>query len=232
MGRRFVIGDIHGCFRTLRILIEQMLRPSLKDQVFFLGDYIDRGPDSKALIDYIFDLQSKSYRIIPLMGNHEYMLNRALNSLEYFNLWMINSGFTTLKDFGIIVDSFHSPKSLLQIPREYMKFFRDLKLFEQTDGFFLCHGCFEGNREDPKGDTDSMIWGRKNLEKASRIGDRILVHGHTPNPVSEIRKQVEDPMSRVINLDAGCVYRNNESLGHLVALELDSRELFIVKNAD
>ncbi len=232
MGRRFVIGDIHGCFRTLRILVEQELRPSPEDHIFFLGDYIDRGPNSKAVIDYIFSLHSTSGHVVPLMGNHEYMLNRALNSLEYFNLWMINSGFTTLKDFGVIPGSHYSTKSLLQIPQEYLKFFRDLKMYAQTEGFFLCHGCFEGNRDEPKGNTDSMIWGRKNLEQAPRIGDRILIHGHTPNPVSEIRKQIDDPISRVINLDAGCVYKENKSLGHLAALDLDSMELFIVKNSD
>jgi serine/threonine protein phosphatase 1 len=232
MGRRFVIGDIHGCIRTFRQLVEEMLQPTPSDQIFLLGDYIDRGPDSKAVVDYIFRLQAESYKVIPLMGNHEYMLNRGQHSLEYFNLWMINSGFTTLRDFGVAADSCHNPQSIFTIPPKYLEFFRDLKIYEQTEGFFLCHGCFEGDRDDPKDDGNTMIWGRKSPDRSVAAGNRVLIHGHTPKPLAEIRKQIDDPHGRIINLDGGCVYRQNTMLGHLLALDLDSRELFVVKNSD
>jgi serine/threonine protein phosphatase 1 len=232
MGKRFVIGDIHGCIRSFRNLLEEKIQPSVKDQIFLLGDYIDRGPDSKAIVDYIFDLQTRSYQVFPLMGNHEYMLNRAQHSPDYFNLWMINSGFMTLRDFGIIDDSYYSPKSILQIPVKYLNFFRELKYYEQTEGYFLCHGCFEGNRDNPHDEKDSMIWGRKIINELPAKGTRVLIHGHTPNPLSEIKKQIDDPQAMVINIDGGCVYKNNKALGHLLALELDKKELLYVKNSE
>ncbi|MEI6455899.1 MAG: metallophosphoesterase [bacterium] len=232
MAKRFVIGDIHGCIRSFRNLVEDKIQPTQKDLIYLLGDYIDRGPNSKKVVDYIFDLQARSYMVIPLMGNHEYMLNRAQHSPEYFNLWMINSGFTTLRDFGVIIDSYHSPKSILQIPVKYLDFFRDLKCYEQTEGYFLCHGCYEGNRENPGDENDSMIWGRKNISELPAGSSRVLIHGHTPNPLSEIKKHLDDPQTRVINLDGGCVYKDNKALGNLLALELDKRELFNVKNSE
>jgi len=232
MGKRFVIGDIHGCIRTFRTLLEEKIQPSPGDLVYLLGDYIDRGPDSKAVVDYIFELQQKSFKVIPLMGNHEYMLNHAQNSINFFNLWMINSGFTTLRDFGILIDTYYSPKSILQIPERYLEFFRKLILYEQADGFFLSHGCFVGKAGNPLDDIDSMIWGREDAYNIKFLQDRVLVHGHTPSSYSDIKKSIDSRQSKVINLDGGCVYKNNKSLGNLVALELDSWELFCVKNSE
>jgi serine/threonine protein phosphatase 1 len=232
MLKRFVIGDIHGCIRTFRKLIEETILPSKKDKVYLLGDYIDRGPDSKAVIDYILELQQKSYQVITLMGNHEHMLNQAQNSVSFFNLWMINSGFTTLRDFGIPSETYYSPKSILRIPEKYLEFFHKLSFYEQIEGFFLSHGCFDGKTDNPLDDIDSMIWGRKYSYNAGFLEDRILIHGHTPVSYSDIRKSVDDRRSKVINLDGGCVYKNNRSLGNLLALELDSWNLFCVKNSE
>lgn len=232
MRKRFVIGDIHGCIRTFRMLIEEKIQPSKKDLVYLLGDYIDRGPNSKAVVDYILGLQEKSLQVIPLMGNHEYMLNYAQNSIEFFNLWMINSGFTTLRDFGILAEKYYSPKSILQIPKKYLEFFRKLRLYEQTEGFFLSHGCFIGTTDNPLDDVESLIWGRKYSNNVEFLQDCVKVHGHNPVSYSDIQKCVNDQQSKIINLDGGCVYKNNKLLGHLLALELDSRELFCIKNSE
>jgi len=232
MRKRFVIGDIHGCIRTFRTLIQEKIHPSGKDVIYLLGDYIDRGPDSKAVVDYILELQQKSFQVIALMGNHEYMLNHAQNSINFFKLWMINSGFTTLRDFGVIVETYYSPKSILQIPGRYLEFFRKLSMYEQTEGFFLSHGCFDGKTDNPLDDIDSMIWGRKVAYNAGFLKGRILIHGHTPVSYTDIEKSICERQSKVINLDGGCVYKNNKSLGHLFALELDSWELFCVKNSE
>lgn len=231
MRKRFVIGDIHGCIRTFRILIEDKIRPSKTDLIYLLGDYIDRGPDSKAVIDFILDLQQQSFQVVPLMGNHEYMLTHARDSAHYFNLWMINSGYTTLHDFGILADPPYNPESLSLIPEKYHEFFRTLKLYEQTEGFFMTHGCFEGRKDNPLDDIDSMIWGREETYNDAFLHGRILIHGHTPAPYTDIQKTIENSQSKIINLDGGCIYSNSRSLGYLLALELDSRELFCVKNS-
>jgi len=232
MRKRFVVGDIHGCIRTFRTLIEDKIQPSKMDLIYLLGDYIDRGPDSKAVIDYILELQQKSFQVIPLMGNHEYMLNQAQNSICFFKLWMVNSGFTTQHDFGIPGEPGYTPQSLLLIPEKYLKFFRKLSFYEQPEGFFITHGCFEGKTDNPLDDIDSMIWGRSDSYNDTFLQNRILVHGHTPTPYTVIQKNIRNRQSKIINLDGGCVYKNNKSLGHLLALELNSRELFCIKNSE
>ncbi len=84
MREHWVIPDIHGCVKTLRSLIEDMIKPSKHDWLYFLGDYIDRGPDSKGVIDYLMYLQQEDYNIRTLMGNHEDYLLKAYD--EELNL--------------------------------------------------------------------------------------------------------------------------------------------------
>lgn len=72
-GIRYAIGDIHGCFETFRTLVEDKIRLTKNDQLFLLGDYIDRGPKSKQVIDYILSLSASGYAVYPLRGNHEQM---------------------------------------------------------------------------------------------------------------------------------------------------------------
>jgi serine/threonine protein phosphatase 1 len=73
-GRLFAVGDIHGCIRQLRVIIEEKIRPDKDDTVVLLGDYIDRGPDIKAVADYIMNLSDKNHKIKLLIGNHELMM--------------------------------------------------------------------------------------------------------------------------------------------------------------
>ena len=76
MKKQWVIPDLHGCSQTLQALITEQIRPSRSDVLYFLGDYIDRGPDSKGVIDYIITLQENEYEVKVLKGNHEdYFLN-------------------------------------------------------------------------------------------------------------------------------------------------------------
>jgi serine/threonine protein phosphatase 1 len=231
-GRRLAVGDIHGCIRTFRILLEEKMALHPNDALFLLGDYIDRGTDSKAVVDYILALQSDGYNIIPLMGNHEYMLVKAMNSNEFYKRWMLNAGFTTLRDFGIIEAEYKPPEAIFMIPDRYLDFFGELGYYEMIPGYFLCHGCFEGRPPDPLRDTDSMIWRRVESYNHEFLKGRILLHGHTPAPLRKIRERAESHESLIINLDGGCVYRNNPDLGHLVGMDLDTRQVYWVKNSD
>lgn len=75
-GRRFAIGDIHGCVETFRALVSKQIRLKPSDQLFLLGDYVHRGPDSLGVLDYIMDLTSRGLQVFPLAGNHEEMFLR------------------------------------------------------------------------------------------------------------------------------------------------------------
>jgi serine/threonine protein phosphatase 1 len=71
MSKRWVIPDIHGYLDTLKALIEERIKPARTDELYFLGDYIDRGPDSRGVINYIRSLRQDGYAVTALKGNHE-----------------------------------------------------------------------------------------------------------------------------------------------------------------
>ncbi len=100
MNRLFAISDIHGCYRPFYELVVNTIKLRKSDQLILLGDYIDRGDQSKEVIDFIIDLSKKGFNIIPLTGNHEVMLCDAYNDQELLPLWLINSGMSTLFSFG------------------------------------------------------------------------------------------------------------------------------------
>lgn len=114
--RLFAIGDIHGCFDSLRTMIEQKIKIRKEDKIILLGDYIDRGPQSKEVVDYIIDLQNSGFDLVPLIGNHEAMLLDTLNNNEYFSIWIQNGGTETLRSFGI--------SSLGKLAPRYIDFFK------------------------------------------------------------------------------------------------------------
>src|SRR5215470_9609869 len=115
MSRVFAIGDVHGCGLTLEKLLTQDLRIKKEDEIYFLGDYIDRGPHSKQVVDLILQLQNEHYRIHTVRGNHEQLFIDSEKDFESFDAWLANGGVTTLQSFGIIRFS--------ELNNEYQLFF-------------------------------------------------------------------------------------------------------------
>lgn len=215
--RLLAIGDIHGCFEQLKQLIEEKIRLTIYDKLVFLGDYIDRGPESKEVIDFIIDLKDKGFDIIALSGNHEQMLLDAWEEEDFTGIWMINGGKATLKSFGI--------KTVKDLDPLYLNFFRSLKLMAEIKNYLFVHAGFNDEIEHPFEDTYHMIW--KCRQKYSHVlfKDKTIVHGHCtiPSATCDTRIIANDP---VINLDSGCVYTDFKGYGRLTALDLYSREIF------
>jgi serine/threonine protein phosphatase 1 len=230
--RRFVIGDIHGCLKTFRAMVEEVIRLEKQDQLFLLGDYIDRGPDSKGVIDYIIQLQGESGNIFPMMGNHEYMLVRSMDESRYFDLWQMNGCEATLLSFGVPEEKTDSRESVFMIPENYIRFFSDLPFYRETEGYIIVHAGIPPDVETLADPDEIMLWTRDESVNRSILGDRRLVHGHTPVAERLIRERVLHKGSMVYNLDAGCIYKNYTGLGNLAALDLDSHELYFIKNRD
>lgn len=224
MPKRFVIGDIHGCSKTLRILIEQQLFPSKDDDIYFLGDYIDRGTDSKGVIDYILQLQFSGYNIYTLMGNHEHFLLRSKFDNALFRSWKRNGGGNkALQSFGIT-----HPNDL---DEKYLHFFENLKTYIVLDDVVLVHAGINCQQENPFDDFVTLLYTRNTIYDAEKMSNRKIIHGHTPIAVAYIREQL-NKQSPVIDLDSGCVYLKRKGLGNLTALELNSQQLFTQKNID
>jgi len=232
VGSRWVIGDIHGCIATFQTMVEQEINLQPGDTLFLLGDFIDRGPGNKAVIDYILRLQEQAYDVRPIKGNHEFMLLEALGSETYYTLWMRNAGMTTLHDFRIDVEQFPGPEGVRMIPASYLDFFQQLPYYWESEGFFLVHAGLNPESLHPLNDTDTMIWTRREEYNPAFLNGRKLIHGHSPLLLEEILRRISNKDTLIYNLDGGCVYRDFPGLGNLVALNLDSGEFRVLSNQE
>jgi len=114
MREHWVIPDIHGCAKTLRALIEDLIQPSKHDWLYFLGDYIDRGPSSKEVIDYLIYLQKEEYNIRTLLGNHEdYLVKSYEEELSLKKVFGIKQKNKKKKEW-----LFHGGKETMERVRE------------------------------------------------------------------------------------------------------------------
>ncbi len=237
MPKQWVIPDIHGCSRSLKALIENQIVPSLDDQLLFLGDFVDRGPDSKGVLDYVIWLQAKGHNIVALKGNHEeffvkswdeertrkkFLIFRQANQSK--NQWVKHGGKETLESFGT--------DSLADISEHYIDWMRNLKLFHKTGNFILVHAGLNFNIEDPFSDEWSMLWLKDYKIIPKKIGFRRLIHGHVPVNLEFIDISINNKRYPFIDLDNGCYMTNRPGYGNLVALELGSMELKIQPNLD
>lgn len=222
MPQQFIIGDIHGCYKTLVALIEEELQPNKKDNLFFLGDYTGKGPDSKSVVKYILKLIDDGYNVRCLMGNHERMLLDSLLSDKQHYTWLWNGGSETLRSFDIYRAS--------EMKEKYLDFFRNLEYFIELDDFILVHGGLNFNSNEPLKDKKSMLWSRNlHIDKKKTNGKRLIV-GHTPMKYKKICKSLDED---IIKLDGGCVYAKvKEKQGNLVALELNKMKLYCKYNLD
>ncbi|HEY4651153.1 MAG TPA: metallophosphoesterase family protein [Pontibacter sp.] len=219
---RYAITDIHGCASTLRALVERFgLQKS--DELYVLGDLVNKGPDSKGVIDFILHLQKQRYNVRCLRGNHDQMLlQAAVKGASALTLTDTEQELV-LQSFGI--------RSIEQLPAKYVAFLKELPYFFELPDYFLVHAGFDFKQRDIFKDKDAMLNIRSYKPDPAKLNNKRLVHGHTPVPLHSIKKAVAHA-ELDLNLDAGCVYYKNASYGNLVALNLDSQELFIQANQD
>ncbi|MRR05689.1 MAG: serine/threonine protein phosphatase [Deltaproteobacteria bacterium] len=219
--RRFAISDIHGCANTFSALVHDVLRIRTSDTVYLLGDYTDRGPRSKGVIDQILELQSKGFPVYPIRGNHDEMILRACGNLDIFRIWMLNGGSATLTSFDV--------DDPCELPNRYRRFFVGLPYYLELDDYIIVHAGLNFQSGDPFSDKEAMLWTRSEDIKPEMIGRKKVIVGHTPVSRKTIRQSLQ---SGLIHLDNGCVYATNAQLGTLCALDLDTLSLFFQKNID
>jgi serine/threonine protein phosphatase 1 len=221
---RYAISDIHGCSRTFRNMVEEQLKLQPSDELYLLGDYIDRGPDSKGVIDYILELRARGCQVSTLMGNHEAMLLETWEDTEFLPQWLRNGGDATLASFGL--------KDIRQLPEAYLLFLDQLEYYLELPDYLLVHAGFDFSAGTPLANLEAMLWIRQFTVDTAFLGERKIVHGHTPTPYTRICQNVADPKAQVFNIDGGCVYKHHSELGFLTALDLDTRQLHVLANCD
>ena len=222
---RFAISDIHGCLKSFKALLKQ-IDFSKEDELFLLGDYIDRGPDSKGVIDHIWFLQREGYTIKCLKGNHEEMMLDAFFSSEKQSFWLKNGGWNTMASFGGVSTS--------DIPQEYTQWLKNLPCYLETPEYILVHAGLNFEKENPLNDEVAMLWIRNWYHKIDEdwLGNRKIIHGHTPTIRPQIQKQLEHiNQHTVLDIDCGCVY-DRAGLGYLIAFNLDEKKLHFCPNVD
>ena len=221
MSRILAVGDIHGCSNTFKKLILEEINIQKSDEVYCLGDYIDRGPDSKGVIDFILDLRKTGFQIHTLRGNHEQMMMDSINDEEADSLWRRYGGLPTLSSFGI--------KDYSELGKKYQKFFRETKFFFEKDNFIFVHAGMNFRIEDIFSDLDAMLWTRDFKVSTKKLGNRILIHGHTPRTLGFIQSQLG---KNIINIDGGCVYNKNSIYGNMAAVDLTNKKIISIKCID
>ena len=226
----YAISDIHGCYKTLRSLIQMLEQASVDNTYYFLGDYIDRGPDSKKVLYYLIDIKKNNNKIQIIRGNHEQMMLNVYkhSRKDDYLLWHQNGCEPTLTNFNI-------PLGILEIksylPSSYIDFIELLPYYIETENYLLVHGGFNFQSSDPFSDFESMLWIRNLDYNRTLSKGKTIIHGHTSEPAEMITSNIINK-SRVIGIDSGCVYKKHTGLGKLSALNLETMELTSIENID
>ncbi|EAY31365.1 metallophosphoesterase family protein [Microscilla marina] len=230
-GRRFAISDVHGCLQTLEALVWQHIKLQPEDQLFFLGDYIDRGPASAGVMDFIMALQAKGYPVYALRGNHEQTL---LNDYEMHDKERLKVVMTKFKKTPDLLNE------MGEMNLRYLDFIKGLPYYIDTEGFYLVHAGFDFGEEEPFEEWEAMLWIRQFPPRLSDLQilamldqPKRIVHGHTPNSIEDIVSKAKSK-ALVLPIDNGCVFGgasrgkfSDNDLGRLCALNLDTFEVLI-----
>jgi serine/threonine protein phosphatase 1 len=226
----YAISDIHGCYKTLQLLFQQLENISADNKYYLLGDYIDRGPDSRKVLDLLMKLNQKNKDVVILRGNHEQMMldNYNNSSKENFLLWKQNGCEATLLNYDIPTRHGYE---IGDIPIEYINFINSMPYFAESDEFLMAHAGFNFQSTDPFTDYQSMLWMRTDDYDAKISKGKKVIHGHTQIPISQILEKINNK-STIISIDSGCVYNKYPDLGWLSAFNLNTFELISVKNID
>lgn len=221
MERRIVIGDIHGCNKTFKKLLFEVLAIRSEDQIYVLGDFVDRGPDSIGVINTILELKENAYQICCLRGNHEQLMIDSVNNVSSYFQWLLNGGDSTMEDFGV--------RRFQDFPKSYQDFINSTVYYVELADFILVHAGLNFKKANLFEDTTAMLWSRKIKPVEAKLGNRKLIHGHTPIPLESLLQQT----GNCINLDGGCVFKNQgKGQGYLVALLLDTMEFVYTECID
>jgi serine/threonine protein phosphatase 1 len=237
MRKDWVIPDVHGYSKTLKALIREQIRPTRNDRLFFLGDYIDRGPDSKGVIDFILELQEDEYTVTALRGNHEDFLLKLFEGYgqprKWYGIslrnklkheWFRYGGRETLKSFQV--------RDVHDIPDKYIQWLKKLAYFHELDSHVLVHAGLNFDLEDPFQDTYAMLWAKDFKVIPEKIGFKKVIHGHVPVSLDFIDLVSKGDNFDFIDLDNGVYMPGKDGFGNLVAMELSSRQLVIQPNVD
>ena len=207
--RTIAIGDIHGHSQALDAILAA-IDPKPDDTLIFLGDYVDRGPNSKGVLDRLIDLK-KRFNVVALRGNHEEMMLGAKEGRSDLRFWMNLGGRETLESYGNAGD-------LRLVPWEHLQFLKSLPFFYETETHFFIHANYDPDRPIDRQDSATALWKHLGEPPPPHTSGKIAIVGHTP----QISGQILD-LPHLKCIDTGCGYG-----GFLTALDLASGRIWQV----
>ncbi len=198
---KFFIGDVHGCIKTLKDLVRQICTIDKNPELIFVGDLIDRGPDSKAVIDYIIELNISGIKSRSIRGNHEEMLiNAYINNQKITDSnWCANGAKNTVESFNVNADIYKPVKEL--IPEEYFQYCAALPYFIETPDYVIVHAGLNFRISNPMTDFKTMIWTREEHYNKELVKGKRLIHGHSPIALEKLKSKLESGIPDIINID-------------------------------
>ena len=205
-GRTIAIGDIHGCADELEQLL-QMIQPIAKDTLVFLGDYIDRGPDSRRTVETVLDLKSKC-NLVTLIGNHEIMLLDAMQQPLMQSLWLQFGGQQTL-------DSYQG--GMEAIPQEHLDFLGNCLRFHETEDHLFVHANYLPGTPLDQQDPQVLLWTHlTDLQPTPHVSGKRVIVGHTPQ-----KNGIILDYGHLVCIDTFCF-----GCGVLTAMDVHTNELW------
>ncbi len=217
-GRRFAISDVHGCYYTFKALIEQ-LRLDKSDQVFLVGDMVNRGPYSDKVLDHIIHLQQEGFQLYLIRGNHEQaILNTVKKSSGQRKVALKSYNSLSLLDENNIKTSY---QKLLEASYHYI----------ELDQFFLVHAGFNPKKSLCFSDTFSMMNIRHFKAKKKALKGKAIIIGHTPTDLTVINDRIKREKKKIC-IDNGCVNDRVLNQGNLICLDLDRWSIIVQHNIE
>ena len=202
-GRQIAIGDIHGCDAAFaRLIIE--IDPEPQDTLIFLGDYCDRGPDTKAVVQRILMLQDRC-QVVALLGNHEIMMRMAIAGTGDMEMWLASGGAATVDSYG---------GELSGVPDSHREFLSSLRPHYETDEFLFVHANYTPHLPLDQQPDFALFWEHLTAHLPTpHISGKVAIVGHTPQRNGSVLD-----LEHLICIDTFCY-----GGGYLTALDLETR---------
>ena len=209
--RHLAIGDIHGCAAALAALLAAV-QPASDDVMVTLGDYVDRGPDSKGVIELLLALGTRC-RHVALRGNHELMMLDAMRSDAWLSSWLNAGGKATLASYG---------ESFDDLPSDHLDFLTNtLQPFYECDTHFFVHANARAGQPLEEQSDAARYW-QKFRDPEAHMSGKIMVCGHTPQasgvPIRndhaiciDTKVYADDGWLTCLDVASGKIWQANES---------------------
>lgn len=227
MPRTIAFGDIHGCATAFQRILDE-INPTHDDTIIGIGDYVDRGMESAAVLEILTDLVS-CCRLVPLIGNHELMMYKGIHSKKKqdFDFWFQHGGNSTLASYGGSID---------KIPQHHLTFLSHCLRYFETETHFFIHANYVPELPLAEQPDQVAFWQHiREFPPGIHMSGKIAVVGHTPQPEGKILdlghvKVIDtycygDQWLTALDVESGNIWQAN-NLGDLRLDQMDPQEEF------